>query len=118
LGDHFRIDPFKRGEKRPEARVSEITLSPEEARRGRNLPLKIPLWITGFRCHGTGTSRGLVCGRWRGKVQVRIPKKISVDIPPGVSEGMKRRFHFDLPEGEEIDFVVAIRIRAYRESTY
>lgn len=113
LWDYFRIDPFQRGEKRPEGLVLEITLSPEEARRGGDFPLDIPLRISCFRCHGTGISRGLICGRCRGKGQLSITKKITVDIPPGVSDGIKRRFHFDLPEGEEIGFVVAIKVRAY-----
>jgi molecular chaperone DnaJ len=113
LWDHFRIDLFQREEKRPEDPVLEIILSPEEARRGGSLPLDIPLRISCFRCHGTGTSRGLVCGRCRGKGQVRTTKKIRVDIPPGGSDGMKRRVHFDLPAGEEVDFVVAIKVRAY-----
>ena len=113
LWDHFRIEPFQRGEKRPEDLVLEITLSPEEARRGGEFPLDIPLRISCFRCNGTGTSRGLICGRCPGKGQVNITQKIMVDIPQGVSEGMKRRVHVDLPEGEEIDFVVAIKVRGY-----
>lgn len=113
LWDHFRIDPFQRGEKRRGDLVLDIILSPEEARRGGDLPLDVPLRISCFRCQGTGTSRGLVCDRCRGKGRVRITKKITVDIPPGVSDGMKRRVHFDLPEGEEMDFVVAIRVRAH-----
>jgi hypothetical protein len=41
-----------------------------------------------------------------------ITKKITVDIPPGVSDGAKRRFHLELPEGEEVDFFAVIGIRA------
>jgi molecular chaperone DnaJ len=113
LWDRSRIDLFQRGETRPEDLVLEIILSPKEARTGGNLPLDIPLRISCFRCHGTGTLRGLICGRCRGKGQVRITKEITVDIPPGVSDGMKRRFYLDLPEGGGIDFAVAIRVRAY-----
>lgn len=113
LWGHFRVDPFQTGEKRPGDPVLEIILSPEEARSGGDLPLDIPLRISCFRCHGTGTSRGLICGRCRGKGRVRITKRITVDIPSGVSDGMRSRVHFALPEGEEVNFVVAIRVRAY-----
>jgi DnaJ-class molecular chaperone len=70
----------------------EITLTPEEARRGCEIPLKIPFRSNCRRCHGTGRTRNLICGLCRGRGEEELEREIRITIPSGVKNRMKMRF--------------------------
>jgi molecular chaperone DnaJ len=79
------------GEREEGQRISsvEIILSPEEAKRGCEIPLKIPIWKNCRQCRGTGNIRGLICGLCRGRGEEELEKKIKVSIPSDIRDGMK-----------------------------
>jgi DnaJ-class molecular chaperone len=90
--EHFwRYDSFSEREENQSDFYIEIIVSPEEARVGCELLLKIPIWVICRRCKGTGNIRDLICGLCRGRGEVKLEKKIKVTIPSGIKDGMKIR---------------------------
>jgi DnaJ-class molecular chaperone len=90
--EHFwRNDFFGEREENQSDFYIEIIISPEEARVGCELLLKIPIWAICRRCKGTGDIKDLICGLCRGRGEVKIEKKIKVTIPSGIKDGMKIR---------------------------
>lgn len=75
----------------PDPPAVEIILTPEEARSGGEIFLKIPFRTSCSRCGGMGTIRGLICGLWRGRGEEKMGKKIKVKIPEGMRDGMEMR---------------------------
>jgi len=69
----------------------EITLTPSEARKGCEIPLRIPFRVVCRRCRGSGFVGELICGLCRGKGEEKLEKKIKVALPPGVRSGMEIR---------------------------
>lgn len=86
----------------------EITLTPEEARRGCEIPLKIPLRSNCRRCHGTGRIWNLICGLCRGRGEEELEKEIRITIPSGLKERMKMRFSIG-----EIYLFITLRVSQY-----
>lgn len=91
----------------------EIILSPEEAKVGCELLLKIPLWTICRRCKGTGNIRDLICGLCRGRGEVKLEKKIRITIPSGVKDGMKIRVPVKDSDLSRTYFITAT-LRVYR----
>jgi DnaJ-class molecular chaperone len=91
----------------------EIILSPEEARVGCELLLKIPLWVICRRCKGTGNIMELICGLCRGRGDVKLEKKIKITIPSGVKDGMKIRVPLNDTDLSRTYFITAT-LRVYR----
>ncbi|MGQ9645187.1 MAG: DnaJ domain-containing protein [Thermodesulfobacteriota bacterium] len=88
----------------------EITLTPEEAKKGCDLPLKIPMESRCRRCHGTGRVGNLICGLCRGKGEEKIQKQINVELPPGMRNGMKIRIRLGDRNGKGADLIATIRV--------
>jgi molecular chaperone DnaJ len=76
----------------------EITLTPLEAIRGCEIPLKMPFWADCRRCRGTGYVKGLICGFCRGRGKEKIEKKITITIPSGVKNGILIRIPLKDPD--------------------
>ena len=91
----------------------EMILSPEEARIGCELLLKIPLWVICRRCKGTGNIGDLICGLCRGRGEVKLEKKIKITIPSGVKDGMKIRIPLKDSDLRRTYFITAT-LRVYR----
>jgi DnaJ-class molecular chaperone len=85
---------------------AEIILSPEEAKRGCEIPFKIPIWKNCRRCQGTGNIRGLICGFCRGRGEEKLEKKIKISIPSCVRDGMRIKVPLFKP-GLSMTYIVA-----------
>jgi molecular chaperone DnaJ len=88
----------------------EITLTPLEAKRGCEIPLKIPFLADCRRCRGTGYVTGLICGFCPGRGKEKIEKKITITIPSGVKNGMRIRIPSRSPDLKRIDLVATLRV--------
>lgn len=91
----------------------EISLTPEEARKGCEIPLKIPFWSNCRRCRGTGTIKGLICGLCRGQGVKKMEKKIKVNIPAGIRNGMKIRIPLKDQGLSGADLIATLRVSRY-----
>jgi molecular chaperone DnaJ len=87
----------------------EITLTPLEARRGCEIPLRVPFWQICTRCRGTGFVGGLICGLCRGRGEQRLEKKIKVSIPPGMRSGMEMRIPLKDPELKGVNLIATVK---------
>jgi DnaJ-class molecular chaperone len=88
----------------------EITLTPSEARRGCEIPLKIPFRVICRRCRGSGFVGELICGLCRGHGEQRLEKKINVSIPPGVRSGTEMRIPLRNPELGGGDLIATLKV--------
>jgi len=116
LGD-FRMNDMpdfwgEKGESRWNHSI-EIALTPAEARKGCKMSLKIPFRVNCTRCRGTGRVGGLICGLCRGQGEGKIEKRIKVDIPAGVKDGMKVRIPLRGPDLKEADLFATVRVDGY-----
>jgi molecular chaperone DnaJ len=107
----FFTEPEKR---HPNLSVAvEITLTPEEARRGCEIPLKIPFWSNCERCHGKGRIRNLICGLCRGQGGKEIEREIKVSIPAGVRNGMEVRIPLKERELGSTELIATVKVSRY-----
>ena len=88
----------------------EITLTPSEARRGCEIPLKIPFWVICRRCRGTGFVGEFICGLCRGRGEQRLEKKIKVAIPPGMRSGTEIRIPLKDPGLRGGDLIAIVKV--------
>ncbi len=88
----------------------EIMLTRSEARRGCEVPLEIPVWVSCRRCRGSGFFGGLICGHCRGRGEDRIEKTIKVAIPPGVRSGTEMRIPLRDLELRGGDLIATIKV--------
>jgi molecular chaperone DnaJ len=113
-----RVEDFWKGEwgffgerdQRHQNLYVEITLTPSEARRGCEIPLRIPFWSICTRCRGTGFIGGLICGLCRGRGEQRLEKKMKISIPPGTRSGTEMRISLEDPELRGVDLIAAVKI--------
>lgn len=91
----------------------EITLTPEEARKGCEIPLKIPFWSNCRRCHGRGRIRNLICGLCRGQGEEKRERRIKVSIPAGIRNGMKVRIPLKERELRGTNLIATIKVSRY-----
>lgn len=103
-------DFFSKGEEGQDIFTVEIILSPEEAKGGCEIPLKIPIWKNCRRCRGTGNVRGLICGLCRGRGEEKLEKKIRVSIPSGVRDGMRMKVQLNNPSLSKTYILATINI--------
>jgi molecular chaperone DnaJ len=102
--------PFGERDQRHQNLFVEITLTPSEARKGCEIPLRIPFWPICTRCGGTGFVGGLICGLCRGRGEEKIERKITITIPSGVKNGMRIRIFLRDLDLERIDLVATLRV--------
>ncbi len=105
--------PFSRGAEQSHPPLAvEIILTPSEARRGCEVPLEIPIWVSCRRCRGSGFIGGLICGHCRGRGEEKLEKRVKVAIPPGVRSGTEMRIplrNLELRGGDLIATIKVIR---------
>ena len=89
----------------------EIILTPEEAMRGGQLPLTLPLWKTCERCGGTGSRDGLICGSCRGQKRTKLLKNVSLEIPPEIKGDKELTVALDEIGLPKTNLFVTIRIQ-------
>jgi len=73
---------------RPEPLFCDIALSPEEARRGGVLPLRVPIREPCPDCHGAGHVFGVGCRRCDATGDARSEITIPLEVPPRVQSGV------------------------------
>ncbi len=113
LGDFWvsdLLDFLVEKQERRRQHAVEITLSPEEARRGCRIPLRISRWVNCTRCGGTGKTGGLICGLCRGQGEEKIEIRIRVEIPAGVKDGMNIRIPLRGPDLKEDDLLATLKV--------
>ena len=67
--------------------LCDVALSPDEARHGGILPLRIPIGTVCPDCHGAGHVFGFRCRRCDATGDARSEITIPLDVPPGVRTG-------------------------------
>jgi DnaJ-class molecular chaperone len=98
LFDHILrnfLSPGHPKSERPEPLLCDIALSPEEARRGGVLLLRIPIREPCPDCHGAGHVFGFGCRRCDATGDARSEITIPLDVPPGVRSGAIVEFPLD-----------------------
>ena len=99
------------GERRDAEVISaEVQLTAPEARRGRIVPLEVPIRDTCPACGGRGetwTERCDVC-RGTGESLVRYPVRIAV--PARVSDGARFRFRVNSPDAASVRVEVRVSV--------
>ena len=93
-----------------DVRSLEIILTPSEARKGCEIPLKIPFLADCRRCLGTGYVAGLICGSCLGRGTERVQKKVRITIPSGVKNGMQIRIPLKDRELRGVDLIATLRV--------
>lgn len=91
----------------------EVILDPEEAALGGDLPLEVPLYLRCPRCGGSGGDFPFLCSICRGEGWQWAPRKVTIQIPPGVRDGSLFRFglgHFGI---HNLHLDVTIRVAPY-----
>lgn len=101
---------FGEAQESPPALSAEIALSPEEARKGCEILLNVPLWATCSRCRGTGRIGNLICGLCRGRGEEKKEKRIRVKLPPGLRDGMKIRIPLGDRKWSGVDLIATISV--------
>jgi DnaJ-class molecular chaperone len=84
---NFRSPGLPKSE-RLEPLLCDIVLSPDEARRGGVLPLRIPIVEACPSCHGAGHVFGFGCHRCDATGDARSETTIPVEVPFGARSGM------------------------------
>jgi molecular chaperone DnaJ len=91
----------------------EITLTPEEAKKGGEISFELPFQIPCSRCLGTGKMGRLICGRCRGEGKETSEKKITIKVPPGIRDGMESRVPVDVATMPHFEIIATIRVSRY-----
>ncbi len=103
-------DVFDEREARQTDFSFEVILTPSEARHGCNVPIRTWISIPCKRCAGTGFSRGLICGRCRGRGKEEGEREITLIIPGGLKDGTRFIIPFSDPDVGEINLIATIRV--------
>jgi DnaJ-class molecular chaperone len=82
------VSPGLPKSERRESLLCDIVLSPDEARRGGVLPLRIPTAAVCPDCHGAGHVFGFACWRCDATGDTRSETTIPIEVPPGARSGM------------------------------
>lgn len=88
----------------------ELTLSPEEARRGGSLPLSWRRFERCPACGGVGRERWFPCPTCGGRGAVATEGGLELRVPSGVLDGAWLRGRLSRAEGGALDVRVRIRI--------
>lgn len=100
------------GAARPdEALRAEVLVSPEEAYRGAVLHLDLTLPATCHVCGGRGETWAERCTQCGGTGDARVPYRLRVPVPPGVSDGARLGFRVRAPQVSPLRIEVTVAIR-------
>ena len=87
----------------------ELILDREEAHRGGLFPLELPVRAICPTCSGTGWQGVVVCKSCGGKLTYQ---RITISVPPGVSNGTQTRLPLSDLGLPDSDLVVLVSVRA------
>ncbi|MBN2443046.1 MAG: hypothetical protein JXJ04_16930 [Spirochaetales bacterium] len=65
----------------------ELILSPEEARKGGDFPINVPVLSICPHCHGTGFGESFVCSHCSGFGQIRGSRTFVLHVPAHIKHG-------------------------------
>jgi len=90
---------------------AELPLSPREAFAGLVMPLVVPIRGACPCCGGRGESWADPCLHCAGSGEALFHHKVSVAVPPGVSDGATFRFRVTSPHTGSVRVTVRIAIQ-------
>lgn len=73
----------------------ELVLSPEEARRGGNFPIELPVLEACPVCSGRGHNEYFICSVCSGSGKKPGKRSFSLHVPPGVYSGLEARISLE-----------------------
>lgn len=91
----------------------EVILDREEAAWGGDLPLEVPLYVRCPRCGGSGSDFPFLCSLCRGEGWQQAPRKVLIQIPPGVRDGSVFRYGLGRFGIHNLHLDVTIRVAPY-----
>ncbi len=91
--------------------AADLELSPEEASRGRIVPLAVPIRTTCATCGGRGETWTEPCGGCEGTGQALQHRPVRLALPAGVSHGARLRFRVTAPDAAAVRVEVRVAIR-------
>jgi molecular chaperone DnaJ len=89
-------------------RVLEITLTPQEARVGVTVPVDVPWKDQCMVCQGSGLAPFSICHACRGSGFMHGSRRLTLNIPPGVSSDITQRLCL---ANNHLAIVVRVNIR-------
>ena len=87
----------------------EVVLTPEEARRGGEYPVAVPVWQPCPACSG----RGLFCPGCRDRGALRARREFDLVMPPGVADGTSAALALADIGLRGVRLRIDVRVRAY-----
>jgi molecular chaperone DnaJ len=103
--------PVRLRRRAPEAVIhGAIVLSPEEARRGARLGVRVPVTARCGACGGTGWARASPCPTCRGAGRLHAEAAAQLAIPAGLATGALLEFALGSVLGSEITLRAQVRV--------
>ena len=91
----------------------ELILSPEEAQKGGEFPVDVPVLEVCMSCHGTGYRKFFICTDCSGFGQVRGARTLVLHVPRGVTNGTEAKVSLEGIGLKELFLNVEILIKQY-----
>ena len=89
----------------------EVTLSPEQARRGGNVRIMVPIEMRCPSCFRSGSSRYYTCWRCNGAGILRGEKPLLISYPPGITENHSMELSLNRPMDRPLHLTVVFTVR-------
>ena len=89
----------------------EITLSQEQAQRGGNIRLMVPVDMRCPSCFQSGSSRYYTCWRCNGSGILRGDKPLLINYPSGITENHSMKLALNSPIGRPLHITVVFKVR-------
>lgn len=90
------------GEEESPAVEAELSLPLEEAFRGGQKQLNIPMASACPTCRGTGRKGRAACPSCHGTGEIRLNKTVTVNFPKGIKDGSRIRLKGQGPQGQDL----------------
>lgn len=95
----------------PPTFVAEVSISPDEARRGADVPLMLPVRRLCPTCGGRGEVWLDACGECAGAGDLVSARQVRVTLPPGTEDGAQFRFALPANGGPVTSIEIRVAVR-------